>query len=171
MDSNTFAEDRQIDPEQLDVEAVKQADRTFHYAEQSVHARANVDRIKLQMELIEARLALDCREHPENFGLSKVTEAGIAAAVRLRKEYVEACKAHIEAREESMLLEKAVAAMEMKESMIKVLVSLHGQQYFAGPSVPRDLVSAWKEAQEKTENSVNTKQISKTRKRKKGGSE
>jgi len=169
MDQNKFAEDRQIDPGQLDVECIKQADRMFCYAEKAIHTRAEAERIKLKMELLESKLSLECREHPENFGLTKITEASVSAAVHLRKEYIELCEAYITAREDSMLYDKAVAAMDSKETMLKLLVTLHGQQYFAGPSVPRDLVAEWREEQEKTEKSANAKQILKTRKREKGG--
>jgi len=36
--------------------------------------------------------------------------------------------------------------MEQRKRMLELLVTLHGQEYFAGPSVPRNLIDAWKEA-------------------------
>jgi hypothetical protein len=170
MNADRFTEDKKIDPSQLDVECVKQAERFFDWAQQSIEARAEVDRTKLQMDTIEARLQLRCRDKPEEFGLVKTTEAAINAVVKVHKDYVTAYENHIDAREVSMLLDKAVAAMEMKEKMLKNLITLHGQQYFAGPSVPRDLVAEWQEYQQQVEDRVNAKQKTRARLRRKEGS-
>lgn len=165
MDASEFTRDRTIDPSQLDVECVRQADRFFVWAERASIARAEVDRSKLRMDVTLAKLEIECRQKPEDFGLTKATEAGVKAAVMVDDRYEEVRNAHIRAREESGLLDAAVDAMEHKKRMIESLITLHGQQYFAGPSVPRDLVGAWVEDQRKAEEDVNDKQRRKSRKR------
>ena len=81
MDANEFTHDRTIDPSQLDMECVRQADRFFAWAERAAEAGAEVDRTKLTMEVTQARLEIECRQTPEKFGLVKITEGGIKAAV------------------------------------------------------------------------------------------
>ncbi len=165
MDVERLAKDRVIDPSALDVEAAKQADVFLHWAEESVKARAAVDQAKMEFDLIEAKLNLRCREHPEEFGLAKTTEGSIAAAVTVHKERVTAMEKMNAARERSMMADKIVEALEQKKRMIELLVTLHGQQYFAGPSVPRDLVSAFKEQQQKSEERLRERQAGKARRR------
>jgi len=165
MDESQFAQDRKIDPTQLDIEAVIQADKFFHWAQQAVDARREMDGMKLQLDTTEALLSLDCRKDPEKFGLGKVTEASITAAVKVTPTYKDVYGAYLDSRRESMLLDRAVEAMEQRKRMIEILVTLHGQQYFAGPSVPRDLMTAWREHEEATSESVNQKQRASLRRR------
>lgn len=165
MDPNQFRKDQKIDPNQLDVECIRQAERTYHWAQASIKASAKEDRAKFLMELMDARLGLECRQHPERFGLTKITDPGVKAAVRLHSDMGKAFQTWIDAKKDSRLLNAAVAAMETKKRMLLGLISLHGQQYFAGPNVPRDIVAAWQEHQEKTEQKVNRLQRKRTRRR------
>lgn len=165
MDVERLAKDRVVDPAALDVEAARQADVFLHWAEESVKARAVVDQTKMELDLIEARLNLRCREHPEEFGLSKTTEGSISAAVTVHPDRITAMEKLNAARERSMMSDKIVEALEQKKRMIELLVTLHGQQYFAGPSVPRDLVSAFKEQQQKSEERLRERQVGKVRRR------
>lgn len=155
---NEFEQDKKINPGQLDVEAVQQADLFYKWAEKSVEAKTDLNKANLQLDLLEAELQLKCRDKPEEFGLSKITEKGVDTAVKRHGAYIDARKECIEAQRISSLLDKAVMAMEQKKRMIEVLVTLHGQQYFAGPSVPRDLVSEFQEHQKNVSESVNNRQ-------------
>jgi hypothetical protein len=167
VDAEKFRQDRTIDPGQLDVECVRQADAFFDWSELAVKARGKADRLKLRLETTQAALELECREKPENFGLKKVTEAAVKAAVLCSERYLESSNEYFDAKEESALLDAAVKAMDQKESMLKELIKLHGQQYFAGPSVPRDLVSNWRDIQAKREERVNSRQAERVRRKKK----
>lgn len=143
MDMRKFHDDLGLDPNHLDMAAALQADMFFHWAQQAILARKVADRAKLNVELVENRLSSECRLDPESFHLMKITEAAIASAVKTHSDYKEAVEELIDSRHEMSLLDSAVAAMEQRKRMIEVLITLHGQQYFAGPSVPHDLVSAW----------------------------
>lgn len=167
MDANEFQADKRIDPNQLDVECARQSERFHHWAELAVEAGYKLDRAKLKLEVTKAKLEIDCRRSPADFGLSKLTENGIEAAVNAHEDYLDAYEAWIKARRESRLLDKAVESMDSKRRMLESLIRLHGQQYFSGPSVPRDLVSSWKEYQDKLSTNVNDKQKSKIRGRRK----
>lgn len=150
-----FEQDRKVDPEQLDVEAAQQADLFFKWAEREVEAKIDVDRAKYNLEITDAKLATRIREDPERYDVKKVTESSIAAAVQNHPRHAAAYETFLSAKATHLMLEKAVLAMEQKKRMIEVLVTLHGQEYFAGPSVPRDLGAAWKESQQRRSERVN----------------
>ncbi len=161
MDSAQLERDRQIDPYNLEVECVRQTDLFCGYAQEAITARAAMDNADKAVddakEIVKntaARLSLVCRENPLAFNLPKATEASIEAAVRVHPDFQKALAAqsatsqdYVDARQAYGELEVAVKAMEMKKSMLEALVKLHGQQYFAGPSVPRSLADAVNEFQ------------------------
>ena len=165
MDVNEFQRDKTIDPERLDVECIRQPERFFYWAQQAVEASVEVERARLRADVTEARLEIECRQKPEEFGIAKPTESAIKAAVKIHPKYRKAYKKYLKARENAKLLDAAVTAMEQKKRMLESLITLHGQQYFAGPSVPRDLVAEWKEHQQRIETSVNERQKARTRRR------
>lgn len=148
MDTEQFQKDQRIDPNELDLAAATQAETFFYWAEQLVKARRAMDRAKLTVDFVENDLALQIRTNPEEFSITKVTEGAIGATVKTHAKYRDAVQVLSDRKSQVQMLEAAVNAMEQRKRMIEILVTLHGQQYFAGPSVPRDLVSAWNEDQE-----------------------
>lgn len=158
MNDNEFQNDLKIDPEQLDVEAGMQGELFFKWAQLSIEAREEYDRAKMALEILEAELTAKAKADPERFGIIKTTDLAVSKAVLLQPKWQEANDRLIKARANSYLLEKAVLAMEQRKRMIEILVTLHGQQYFAGPSVPRNLGAAWKDVRNRREESVNEKQ-------------
>jgi len=166
MNREEFAADKSIDPGQLDVEAVRQADVFFKWAERAVEAKALADRCKLKLELLLVRLEMQCRTAPEDFGLTKTSEAAVAAVVKAHPDYEKSSIEYINARRDAAILSEAVNAMQQKKSMLEEMIKLHGQQYFAGPSVPRDIISAWKEHQDRIEHEVNDPNNERVRHRK-----
>lgn len=165
MELNDFEKDLMIDPNQLDLMAAIQGELFFKWAEKAVKARKKADEAKFNLDVTQADLSSQARIDPGSFGIVKVTEAAITEAVKIHPKYKEANQEYLEAKADSALLDKGVEAMEQKKRMIEVLITLHGQQYFAGPSVPRNLVEAWKEEKEKRSDRVNKK--TKLRKKKK----
>jgi len=168
MDINEFQRDKDIDPNQLDLECIKQSDRFFHWCKLAVEAGYVVDRAKLRLDVTKARLEIACRQRPADFGLEKSTERGVEASVLSHDEYTVAYKTWLEAKRDCKLLDAAVASMDSKRKMLDNLIRLHGQQYFAGPNVPRNLVNEWKEYQDRLTSNVNTQQRARTRRRGEG---
>lgn len=168
MDRGEFQLDLNIDPGHLDVECVRQGDLFFKWAERSVEAKARVDRLDLRCEVTEAKLQAEIRLRPSAFGLDpdKVTEAGVKAAVIRSQRLRDVKVTHLEAKKEAALLEKAVTAMDVKKRMIESLVTLHGQNYFAGPSTPNNLLEAWDKYQARIGKSVTERQRKMLKKRK-----
>lgn len=143
--------DREIDVSALDVEAATQADKFFKWSERAIEAKLRAKDLELAASTLESQLQIVCRDHPDKFGLSSVTEAAVKAAVKCSPQYLEAVRAYMAAEKEAALLDAARAAMDMKKRMIQELVTLHGQQYFAGPSVPRNLIEAYAEHRNRRE--------------------
>lgn len=149
MNKEEFEQDIEVDPLQLDVQAALQGENFFKWAERSAKARKKVNDLELDLKIIKSELSDKLRRNPSKYGMDKATEVGIQNAIRLIPRYREANEALIAAKLESELLDVAVKAMEQKKRMIEVLITLHGQSYFAGPSVPRNLMEAWKEEKDK----------------------
>ena len=143
MDYEEHEHDRTIEPSQLDVEACQQADLFFKWAERYVQAQGAADDLKAEAEHYLARIRMDCRSNPEKFGLEKVTENAVEAATLCNEKYNLKLQKWREAFKEAMLLRRAMEAIDDKKRMIEILTTLHGQEYFAGPSVPRNLAEAW----------------------------
>lgn len=167
MQRNEFQEDRHIDVNALDVEVAKQPELFFKWSERAVNAKAKVDSAKLRMDVVEATLLASARQHPDDFGIAgRVTDSSVKAAVAIHPDYIKAVKEWHDAREEAGMLSAAVQTMEQKKRMLESLITLHGQNYFAGPSTPRDLGAAWAAQQERSATRLNVRQTTKARKRK-----
>jgi hypothetical protein len=163
MDQEAFKLDRAIDPSQLDVEAVRQADVFFRWAkklEKAKYAAAIADAHRKQ---IDAMLSRKIRKTPNIYGLKTATEKAVDEIVLLDPEYVKALGEKHEADLEMGLLEQAVWSLTQKKAMIEELIKLHGQEYFAGPSVPRNLVEAWRDYQTERGEEVLNEQLSRQR--------
>lgn len=143
MDLSEFDLDKKIDPLQLDIEAVRLPEIFFKWAEKAVEAKSEVDRLKLKADTILAEMENDIREKPGRYGLEKATDASVKAKAATQEKYQQANERYFRARDDSALLDKAVQAIEIKKRMIEVLVTLFGQQYFAGPSMPRNLTAVY----------------------------
>jgi arginine utilization protein RocB len=167
-DLESFKADLAIDPASLDVEAIRQAELFFKWAEKSATAKAEVDRLKLKMDTTESKLDARARRDPEAFGISKSTEGAISAAIKAHPDYIAAQEVWMLAREAGNLIDRAVEAMEQKKRMIEVLVTLHGQQFFAGPSVPHNLAESYMEQTKQREENLNQRQAQKARIKKRG---
>lgn len=155
--------DIEIDPAGLDVEAVRQADLFFKWGELYAKAKAKFDAAQADLEILECKMQMSARTNPDHFGIEKITEAGIQAAVRGHSRFAEAHANMQKLRYRADLLRHAVASMEQKKRMIEVLITLHGQEYFAGPSVPRNLVSEWAQHQKRVGERVLAREVSKAR--------
>jgi len=154
MQENKFKHDLEIDPNELDVAAAMQGELFFKWAQKSVVGAEARDMMKLRLDVITADMSNKIRLDPDAYGVQKITETSIVTAVKASAEYIEAYEKWVESKKEAELLSQAVVAMEQRKRMIEILVTLHGQQYFAGPSVPRNLVEAWKEAKKGTEEKI-----------------
>lgn len=138
-----YNQDVEINPDALDVEWARQAQTFLKYSVEQAAARDKADRLKEKLEVYDAGLGLKIRSNPASFGLDKVTEGSVQAAILLDKDHQAASAQLAQARYELEVIGAAVRAMDQKKSALENLVRLQGQNYFAGPSVPRDIGKEW----------------------------
>jgi len=158
-----YESDVTIDEDALDVEWLRQAMLMGRYGRLAVEARRVMDLTKERLDVVRAELDRDIRANPAKYGIEKVTEGVVqntiilAEKVRTDEEkkeiamiqpYQDAVRAFIDAKYESEMAQAAVRAVDQKKSALENLVRLHGQQYFAGPSVPRDLSREWERSEQ-----------------------
>ena len=159
-----YEKDIEINESALDVEWLQQATLTYQYSKIAAEAKRTLDKHKEKLDIKKAEIDRKIRETPEKFGLVKLTETVISNTIIQQEEYSEMNMLMIDAKYELEMAMASTRALQDKKSALENLVKLHGQNYFAGPSVPRDLSKEW-EAEEKQKKSNGT--IRMTRKEKK----
>jgi len=158
-----YEDDIRIDESALDVEWLEQATLMMKYARVSANAKMVLDQKKEALELVKAELDKRIRTNPSKYGVEKVTEAGVTAAIISHEEYREVSAEVISAKYESDIAQSAVRAVDARKDALENLVRLNGQQYFAGPKVPRDLSWEREERQKKLNASIASKIVRRTR--------
>lgn len=136
-----------IDEQSLDIEWLDQPMLFMKYARHGASMRREVDKMKQALDIARADADSRIRNHPEKYKLEKITEAAVSNAILKEVGYVEAYQDYLDAKYESDIAQAAVIAFEQRKSALENLVKLHGQSYFAGPKVPRDLINERKKKQ------------------------
>ena len=134
-----YEKDTKIDPDALDLECLGQADLMMKYSRHCADMEDVRDRAKENLEFVKAEMDSDIRKNPENYKLEKVTDKAVESLIPLQDHYRSASIAYLDAKHEYNVARGAVDAIEGRKSMLESLIKLHGQSYFAGPNVPRDL--------------------------------
>jgi ethanolamine utilization cobalamin adenosyltransferase len=142
-----YQNDIRIDENALDVEWLQQASLTFEYGLYQAKCKKICDKKKEALDLVRADLDKAIRKSPEKYGIEKVTETAVSSAILQQEEYQEANYELIDARYELDIASGALRALQDKKSALENLVKLQAQNYFAGPSIPRDLNKEWENAQ------------------------
>lgn len=138
-----YGQDIIIDEQVLDVEWLNQPQRMGEYCRLAADARRTMDLAAENLEFVKATLGRAVRADPDKYGVKPgargITEDGISSAVIIHEEYKIANHQLIDARHAHEVAVGAVRAFDQRKSALENLVRLHGQSYFAGPSVPHDL--------------------------------
>jgi len=152
-----YQEDIEIDNSALDVEWLRQASLTFKFCKTEANIKKEIDTKEVELGLIRAGLDKQIRMNPEEFEITtKLTETVITNTILGDDEYKECFNTLLEQKYDLAVAKAAVKSIDSKKTALESLVKLHGQQYFAGPSVPRDLSKEWeaKELQKKVNQTV-----------------
>jgi len=137
-----YEEDIRIDEAALDVECVNQARLAMKYGRHWAECRQELQLAEENIKLVRSELIKEANEDPDrHLGAGiKSTAPVVEAYYRNHKRHKAAKKEWVEAMFEANTAEIAYKAITYDKKMaLENLVKLHGQQYFAGPSVPRDL--------------------------------
>lgn len=139
MKPDDYSLDMEINPGELDIEWINQPALMMKYTKKAAELREKRDLLKEELELLKAQLDKEVRSDPEEYGLTKTTETIIQNTVISIDEYQDLLKTYLRASYEVNVAQGVVQAIEQRKQALENLVRLHGQQYFAGPSVPRNL--------------------------------
>jgi len=142
-----------IDCDALDLEWLEQPRLFMKYAKHSAQCMRTLDEAKERLDVAKAEEDKNIRENPEDYGIAKITEAVVQATILTTPAYKEANAAFIEAKYEADIARSAVNAFNQRKDALENLVRLHGQQYFAGPRVPRNI----KEESDKRKEALNSR--------------
>lgn len=153
MSELNYDDDINIDQSALDVEWLRQPKLILKYSQHETECRRDYDKAKADLEIVEAELDKEIRNKPEKFGLDKITETAIKKAIQTSEHYQGAEEKVAEAQYEWNMAQAAVRSIYAKKDALENLVRLFGQQYFAGPKMPRDIDDEWeKRATQKQSN-------------------
>jgi hypothetical protein len=165
MDQEELEQDRRIDPNELDMAVSLQPELFCKWSERAVKAKWEAERESFKLDQMKARLQIDCRKNPEKYDVLKITESVVESAVLIDPDFTAAQNNLFALQAEADILFKAAATMDQKKKMLELLVTLHGQQYFAGPSIPQDLITRWNDYMAKRPSAGLQKQGQMARKR------
>jgi hypothetical protein len=149
-----YEKDIEIDENSLDIEWLNQPSLMLKYTRHSARMRMELDLAKQNLDIAKAESDKAIRGNPEKYGIEKVTEAVIANAILIHPKYQQAYTDYLTAKFEVDMAQGAVGAFEQRKSALENLVRLHGQQYFAGPKIPRDLTWERAEKQKSSNESI-----------------
>jgi len=122
-----------IDETILDEEWQGHAEMAYAWAKKSAKANAEIERQKAALELTAADLDLAIRQNPGVYGLAKVTETSLKAAVVASPDYQRAKEKTIQAKHDADVIAAAVASLRDRKHALQGLVELHIAGYSAAP--------------------------------------
>jgi hypothetical protein len=143
MQDINYERDIRIDESALDVEWLEQPRLMVKYAQHATACTKVAELAEQHLDVLKADLDKDIRQNPGMYSIKNPTVEAIKNAIIANETIQEANKAWIEAKFEANMAWNAVKAFEHRKSALENLVKLHGQQYFASPTVPRDLSAEW----------------------------
>ena len=134
-----YERDMYIDCDSLDVEWLEQSMLMMRYSTYEADKEREKDLAKEALDLVKADLDRNIRENPDKYGIAKPTETAISNTIISQDEYKEAYHKFLDIQYEYNIAKSATRAVAQRKDALENLVRLHGQQYFAGPRVPRNL--------------------------------
>jgi hypothetical protein len=136
-----FEQDVRIDHMSLDVEWLNQPVLAGKYARYSAEMRRKANQAEQRVKVVRSELVKKTVDDPRGTtGKDKPTAVEVEAYYRNQPIHQEAKQEWIDAEYEAGYAEMAYKEIAFtRKSALENMVRLHAAQYFAGPSVPRDL--------------------------------
>ena len=113
-----------IDPNRLDQMWLEHTGRYMEMVQHAVDARINYEGLKDRLDVVKAQVDRNIRANPSAYGLEKVTEGAVGAAVLLSQPYMDAQAGVTEARKVQLLTQGAVDAMEHRKKALEEITQL-----------------------------------------------
>jgi hypothetical protein len=164
-----YEKDMRIDESSLDVEWLEQAELAIKYGQIWAEAHKKLLEADEKIKIIKAELIKKVNKNPKDtIGKDKPTDSDKEAYYRTHPQHIKAVQEFIDAQYEYDMV--GVAKNEVsftRKSALENLVTLFGQSYFAGPSVPRNIQIERKKRLQERDKAVNASISSKLRIRRK----
>lgn len=138
-EKKTYSDDITIDETALDLEWLEQPRLVMKYGKISANAEREYDKTKVALDMVRAELDRKIRTKPDKYGIEKITESVIMNTITGCDEYQQAFEEFLDAKYEYNASRTALTAVIQRKDALENLVRLHGQQYFAGPRIPRNI--------------------------------
>jgi len=145
-----FEEDIKIEESALDVEWLSHGTLAIRYCRHAAKMRKIARLAEERVKVVTAELVRKANDFPEECtGKVKPNLQDIESFYRTHPDHEQAKKEMIDAQYEADYAEMAQKEISYgRKSALENLVVLHGAQYFAGPSMPRDLSKEWQKKQQ-----------------------
>lgn len=128
----------QINQDRLNWECVRQPVLYWEYAQKLADAKRDFEQAKTAVDLAQAGADAAVRERPAKYGIVKVTEPAIKAAVAGHRKYTAAIAEMNKLRHRLDIFQAAINTLDQRKRMIESLVSLRLANYFSEPRVSKD---------------------------------
>lgn len=119
-----------IDPDNLEQECVRQPLLFFEIGELAAEARSDAKKAKEHVAYVQARLKGEMRLNPQTYGLEKVTDKAVEAAVQAHDDTQEAIRDHIETSKAADAMTLLQTSAEQRRAMLKNVVELIVHNYY-----------------------------------------
>lgn len=133
METSRYESAVQIDEHALDKECINQPANYLKWAHRVIDLNTEISEVDAEADVLKAELDNRIRETPAKYGLEKVTESAIKAAIARDKDYNEKLKQIRELRHEMEMANAVLRALEHKKRSLTLLVELRGQGWHATP--------------------------------------
>ncbi len=137
-----YKNDIRIDETALDVEWLGQAELAVKWGRLWSEAKDELDRADENVKVVRSELVLEINTDPEKYLGEGVrpTDAKVEAAYRVDERYKEAKERWLRAMKDFNDIDVVKNEISFtRKAALENMVQLHGQQYFAGPKIPRNL--------------------------------
>lgn len=138
MEDFNYEEELTIDPDALDMEWLEQPKLFMKYSKAHADAAATVRELEEKLKVIRSDIIL---RNQKKGGDIKTTKDNLEAMYRVDALHEQTKREWVRASHRADILDGAVYAFHQRKAALEHLVILHGQNYFAGPRVPRDLAA------------------------------
>lgn len=153
-----YEEEIVIQPDALDIEWLEQAALAMKYSKHFAKCKTAVMRVEEKVKYVRSVLVDKVTRKPSLAGVEKATAPTIEAFYRTHKKYLKVKEVWMDAVEELTMAELAKNEISFtRKATLENLVRLNGQNYFAGPSVPRNLREEMKAQSKRSNKSISNK--------------
>jgi hypothetical protein len=135
LDHKESEDDFTINRFKLEEEAERQPGLMRHYTKKLSIWSSKVKDLKRKLEYTQAACAEIIRNNPKDYGIKKDSDKVVYALALEEPDYIDAHNEYIHALQQEGYYESAAQTMKQKGSMIKELVSLWLNDYYATPIV------------------------------------